>query len=212
MLQSWVQLSGERQRKAMHLQCPRSVPGYDGGQETPEPRRQDAPPRPHRFDFQVFRLVGSNFQLIDAIDHEESACIPWRTSSPASWLPPFITSPSCPIYRPCGAICSALRPLCMPNQLGEAYIQSAGWNRTSIPTSTQQDLVLSPRASLFTTSGYAAAAMYCAEVRDALEPFSNNHPGPMYGMQVPSMSWVVHTGLDTFGRLKMPQGSKKWSS
>ncbi|KAK1504140.1 hypothetical protein CTAM01_04370 [Colletotrichum tamarilloi] len=60
----------------------------------PEPRRQDAPPRPHRFDFQVFRLVGSNFQLIDAIDHEESACIPWRTSSPASWLPPFITSPN----------------------------------------------------------------------------------------------------------------------
>ncbi|KAK1538456.1 hypothetical protein CPAR01_08569 [Colletotrichum paranaense] len=26
----------------------------------PEPRRQDAPLRPHRFDFQVFRLVGSN--------------------------------------------------------------------------------------------------------------------------------------------------------
>ncbi|KAK1538458.1 hypothetical protein CPAR01_08571 [Colletotrichum paranaense] len=44
--------------------------------------------------------------------------------------------------------------------------------------------------------------MYCAEVRDVLEPFSNNHPGPMYGMQVPSMSWVVHTGLDTFGRLR----------
>lgn len=71
--------------------------------------------------------------------------------------------------------------------------------------------MLSPRASLFTTSGYAAAAMYCAEVRDVLELFSNNHPGPVYGMQVPSMPWVVHTGLDTFGRLKMPQGSKKWS-
>ncbi|KAK1474581.1 hypothetical protein CCUS01_17017 [Colletotrichum cuscutae] len=65
----------------------------------PEPRRQDAPPRPHRFDFQVFRLVGSNFQLTDAIDHEESAWIPWRTSSPASWLPPFITSPSCSVGR-----------------------------------------------------------------------------------------------------------------
>lgn len=83
--------------------------------------------------------------------------------------------------------------------------------RTSIPTSTQQDLVLSPRASLFTTSGYAAAAMYCAEARDLLEPISNNNPGPVYGKQVPSMSWVVYTGLDTFGRLKMPQGSKKWS-
>ncbi|KXH50266.1 hypothetical protein CSIM01_13609 [Colletotrichum simmondsii] len=60
----------------------------------PEPRRQDAPLLPHRFDFQVFRLVGSNFQLVDAIDHKKSAWIPWRTSSPASWLPPFITSPS----------------------------------------------------------------------------------------------------------------------
>ncbi|KXH69227.1 hypothetical protein CSAL01_09920 [Colletotrichum salicis] len=54
-------------------------------------------------------------------------------------------------------------------------------NRTGIPASTRQDLVPSPRASLFIALGYAAAAICCAEVRNVRESFSNNHPGPVYG-------------------------------